>query len=140
MLLLLLSIGLLSLIHAGYSAYEFNQFLKHASATTYPLPKDIIMETLISLLLLTVYAFSQIKPVEELSLVDPERIVQSKFKLQEIQMKDSLTLDEIRGGNIYSLVENRNSFMDIEAKKKEFKQWQDSQVVDKSWGSKHLIL
>ncbi|KAH3681392.1 hypothetical protein WICPIJ_007661 [Wickerhamomyces pijperi] len=123
---LLLSIGLLSLAHAGYSTYEYNQFVKHTTSSHLPLPNDIIAEVVVALLLLTYYAFSQIKPTEKLSLVDKDRIVKSKFKLKKIQMQDSLTLDETAGGNIYSIVENRGSFMDLDAKRREFKEWEQS--------------
>lgn len=47
---LFITLGLLSLIHAGYSAAQHRSFLRLTEQTFHHLPVDIILQTLVSLI------------------------------------------------------------------------------------------
>lgn len=117
---LLKIIGLISLFHAGYSSYEFTQSQKSYS-TSLPYPKDIILEVFISLLILTIDLF--LSPNKSnLSLINDDS-VKNEYKLRPILMKDAVVEDEKLGAGPFKFVESRTTFIDVNAKRKQYAEW-----------------
>ncbi|KAJ5717331.1 Magnesium transporter [Penicillium malachiteum] len=100
--------GLALLAHAGYSAHEHTVLFSNASISAVAtLPQDIIAETLISVLVVSI------------------GLVLSAEKLKPISWRDWAGQIERDGGarNPYIGLEERYSFWDIRAKRKEFADW-----------------
>lgn len=118
-------ISSLALLHAGYSSWEYTQLTKtHSIGICFP--QDIALEVVISLALFLVHTFLFNKTEKELSLVDQGRIIQ-RTKLRPLLMKDAVVDEEIKGGNIFKIVDTRAGFIDIVRLREEFAQWEDEQ-------------
>ncbi|KAJ5127218.1 Magnesium transporter [Penicillium atrosanguineum] len=96
--------GLVLLAHAGYSAHEHTVLFNN---TRLALPQDIIVETLIAVVIVSV------------------GLVLSADKLKPISWRDWAGQIEQNGGarNPYLSLEERYGFWDIRAKRKEFADW-----------------
>lgn len=117
---LLKIIGLGSLLHAGYSSYEYTHSQK-AHNTSIPFPQDIILEVIISLLILSLdLLFSSNQP--KLSLINND-VVKSQFKLKPILMKDAVVEDEKLGAGPFQFVESKVFFTDFAQKRKDYAEW-----------------
>lgn len=117
---LLKIIGLGSLLHAGYSSYEYTHSQK-AHNTSIPFPQDIILEVIISLLILSLdLLFSSNQP--KLSLINND-VVKSQFKLKPILMKDAVVEDEKLGAGPFQFVESKVYFTDFAQKRKDYAEW-----------------
>ncbi|CCH46288.1 putative secreted protein [Wickerhamomyces ciferrii] len=121
---LLQIIGLASLLHAGYSSYEFTHLQKSHSIDL-PFPKDITLEVIISLLILTFDLFFQSTP-SKLSLINND-VIKSEYRLKPILMKDAVVEDEKLGAGPFKFIESRTNFIDINAKRREFAEWAGDQ-------------
>ncbi|KAJ5902188.1 Magnesium transporter [Penicillium taxi] len=97
--------GLVLLTHAGYSAHEHTVLIS-ASAVT-DIPQDIIIETLVAVLIVSV------------------GLVLGAEKLKPVSWRDWAGEIEKEGGarNPYMPLEERYAFWDIRAKRKEFADW-----------------
>ncbi|OQD69991.1 hypothetical protein PENDEC_c028G05727 [Penicillium decumbens] len=96
--------GLVLLAHAGYSAHEHTVLF---SNTRLALPQDIIVETLVAVVVVSV------------------GLVLGAEKLKPISWRDWAGEIERDGGarNPYLSLEERYGFWDIRAKRKEFADW-----------------
>jgi hypothetical protein len=116
-------VATLSLIHAGYSSYEYALF-KKTHASTVPFPRDIQLEILITVTLYLIHFFLTVKSEKTLSLVDVGRTVPVS-KLRPILMKDAVVEDEIKGANLmFKPAETRVGFIDILNKREEYAEWE----------------
>ncbi|KAJ5482037.1 Magnesium transporter [Penicillium sp. IBT 31633x] len=97
--------GLILLVHAGYSAHEHT--VLHSNIASTALPQDIILETLVSVLVVSI------------------GLVLSAQKLKPISWREWAGEIERDGGarNPYLSLEERYGFWDIRAKRKEFADW-----------------
>ncbi|CEN62379.1 hypothetical protein ASPCAL09014 [Aspergillus calidoustus] len=103
--------GLVLLAHAGYSAHEHT--VLYASTST-ALPQDIVVEALVSLLIVStglVLGAEKLKPVSW-----------SEWA-KEVER-------EGLGRNPYVRLEERYSFWDVRAKRKEYADWIRGNAVD----------
>ncbi|XBW34524.1 hypothetical protein QEN19_000072 [Hanseniaspora menglaensis] len=66
----LLLVGLLQLIHAGYSVHEFNQILKTSSSLKLSLPVDVKLEVLSGMILSFISILFSFKKISYISLKD----------------------------------------------------------------------
>lgn len=113
-------IGLVSLVHAGYSSYEFTHSQKSHN-TTLPLPQDIILEVFISLLILSLDLL--LSPTStKLSLINND-VIKPEYKLKPILMKDAVVEDEKLGAGPFQFVESRVFFTDFDGKRKKYAEW-----------------
>ncbi|CEP24359.1 unnamed protein product [Cyberlindnera jadinii] len=114
------------LLHAGYSSYEYTNFVKtHRSSI--PFPNDIALEVGLSMLLYLVSVLLLPRGNKELSLVDDGRVV-SRGLLRPILMRDAVVEDEIKGANVmFKPVETRVGFIDILRLRREFAAWEEEQ-------------
>ncbi|KAL2818284.1 magnesium transporter [Aspergillus granulosus] len=108
--------GLVLLAHAGYSAHEHTVLYSnvHLSSSSTSLPQDIVVEALVSLLIVStglVLGAEKLKPVSW-----------SEWA-KEVER-------EGLGRNPYVRLEERYSFWDVRAKRKEFADWMRGDVVD----------
>ncbi|CDM30493.1 hypothetical protein DTO013E5_2556 [Penicillium roqueforti] len=103
--------GLVLIVHAGYSAHEHT--VLYSSLTSTALPQDIIIETLVSVLIVSI------------------GLVLSAQKLKPISWREWAGEIERNGGarNPYLSLEERYGFWDIRAKRKEFADWVRGQDV-----------
>ncbi|KAI2732653.1 hypothetical protein CBS147332_1792 [Penicillium roqueforti] len=103
--------GLVLIVHAGYSAHEHT--VLYSSLTSTALPQDIIIETLVSVLIVSI------------------GLVFSAQKLKPISWREWAGEIERNGGarNPYLSLEERYGFWDIRAKRKEFADWVRGQDV-----------
>ncbi|PYH95939.1 hypothetical protein BO71DRAFT_397558 [Aspergillus ellipticus CBS 707.79] len=100
--------GLILLAHAGYSAHEHTLLYSNARlASTTALPLDIVIEALVSLVLVSA------------------GLVLGAEKLKPISWSEWAGQIEREGGgrNPYRRLEERYSFWDVRAKRKEFADW-----------------
>ncbi|KAJ5291764.1 Magnesium transporter [Penicillium angulare] len=100
--------GLALLAHAGYSAHEHSILFSNTSISAITtLPHDIIIETLFSVLVVSI------------------GLVLGAEKLKPISWRDWAGEIERDGGarNPYMALEERYNFWDIRAKRKEFADW-----------------
>ncbi|OJJ83673.1 membrane magnesium transporter family protein [Aspergillus glaucus CBS 516.65] len=101
--------GLILLAHAGYSAHEHTVLSSNTrlSISSTALPQDIIVETLVSLVVVSL------------------GLVLGAEKLKPISWSQWAGEIEKEGGarNPYSRLEERYSFWDVRAKRKEFSEW-----------------
>ncbi|KAJ6091737.1 hypothetical protein PENARI_c003G04183 [Penicillium arizonense] len=97
--------GLVLLGHAGYSAHEHTVLYSNISSTV--LPHDIIAETLVSVLVVSI------------------GLVLGTEKLKPVSWRDWAGAIERDGGarNPFLSLEERYAFWDIRAKRKEFANW-----------------
>jgi len=117
---LLKLIGFASLLHAGYSSYEFSHIQKSYN-TTLPFPQDITFEVIIALTILIIDLF--LTPAEsKISLISND-VLQNDYKLKPILMKDALIEDEKLGAGPFKIVETRPTFVDVSQKRKEYAEW-----------------
>ncbi|KAL3463305.1 magnesium transporter [Aspergillus heterothallicus] len=108
--------GLVLLAHAGYSAHEHTVLYSnvHLSSSSSSLPQDIVVEALVSLLIVStglVLGAEKLKPVSW-----------SEWA-KEVER-------EGHGRNPYLRLEERYSFWDVRAKRKEYADWLRGDVVD----------
>ncbi|KAJ5950896.1 Magnesium transporter [Penicillium vulpinum] len=103
--------GLVLIAHAGYSAHEHTVLYSNNTSTA--LPQDIIIETLVSVLIVSI------------------GLVLSAQKLKPISWREWAGEIERDGGarNPYLSLEERYGFWDIRAKRKEFADWVRGQDV-----------
>ncbi|KAJ5852231.1 Magnesium transporter [Penicillium soppii] len=103
--------GLILLVHAGYSAHEHTLLSSSLASTT--LPQDIIIETLVSVLIVSI------------------GLVLSAQKLKPVSWREWAGEIEREGGsrNPYMSLEERYGFWDIRTKRKEFADWVRGQDV-----------
>ncbi|KAJ5767199.1 uncharacterized protein N7511_004815 [Penicillium nucicola] len=103
--------GLVLLGHAGYSAHEHTVLYSNISSTV--LPHDIIAETLVSVLIVSI------------------GLVLGAEKLKPVSWRDWAGAIERDGGarNPFLSLEERYAFWDIRAKRKEFANWVRGQDV-----------
>ncbi|KAF9243023.1 hypothetical protein DTO027I6_6044 [Penicillium roqueforti] len=103
--------GLVLIVHAGYSAHEHT--VLYSSLTSTALPQDIIIETLVSVLIVSI------------------GLVLGAQKLKPISWREWAGEIERNGGarNPYLSLEERYGFWDIRAKRKEFADWVRGQDV-----------
>ncbi|KAJ5332571.1 Magnesium transporter [Penicillium brevicompactum] len=103
--------GLILLVHAGYSAHEHTVLFSNLASTA--LPQDIIIETLVSVLVVSI------------------GLVLSAQKLKPVSWRDWAGEIERDGGarNPYLSLEERYGFWDIRAKRREFADWVRGQDV-----------
>ncbi|KAJ5247169.1 Magnesium transporter [Penicillium chermesinum] len=102
--------GLVLLAHAGYSAHEHTVLSSNAAAA---IPQDIIIETLAAVIFVSA------------------GLVLGSENLKPISWRDWAGEIERDGGarNPYAALEERYSFWDIRAKRKEFGDWIRGQDV-----------
>ncbi|CBF88022.1 hypothetical protein AN1161.2 [Aspergillus nidulans FGSC A4] len=101
--------GLVLLAHAGYSAHEHTVLYSnvHLSSPSTALPQDIVIEALVSLLIVStglIFGAEKLKPVSW-----------SEWA-KEVEKKGDTE-------NPYARLEERYSFWDVRAKRKEFADW-----------------
>ncbi|KAJ5158630.1 Magnesium transporter [Penicillium coprophilum] len=103
--------GLVLIAHAGYSAHEHTVLYSNNTSTA--LPQDIIIETLVSVLIVSI------------------GLVLSAQKLKPISWREWAGEIERNGGarNPYLSLEERYGFWDIRTKRKEFADWVRGQDV-----------
>ncbi|KAJ5827151.1 Magnesium transporter [Penicillium robsamsonii] len=103
--------GLILIAHAGYSAHEHTVLYSNNTSTA--LPQDIIIETLVAVLIVSI------------------GLVLSAQKLKPISWREWAGEVERNGGarNPYLGLEERYGFWDIRAKRREFADWVRGQDV-----------
>ncbi|KAK6460598.1 magnesium transporter [Scheffersomyces coipomensis] len=116
--LVLYFVGILLLIHSGYSSYEFHK-LSSLSHHSQDLPQDILLETLIGIVVIVIGGISSIENPNALSL-NGELIIPEHKYLKPIQMKDSVKLNEKIGISDYEDLNSRLPFINIVKKRKEY--------------------
>ncbi|KAL4976356.1 magnesium transporter [Aspergillus desertorum] len=101
--------GLVLLAHAGYSAHEHTVLYSngHLSSSSTALPLDIVIEALVSLLIVST------------------GLVLGAEKLKPVSWSEWAKQVEREGDmrNPYARLEERYSFWDVRAKRKEFADW-----------------
>lgn len=126
-LLFLLSIVLLS--HSGFSSYEFHQSLKNAtresssSALSIQLPKDIVYETVLGLLIYVLSSFLGFEKLNYYPLLGPRKLLTQGQYLQDIEMSKATNVDNLIGSDPAGAVDYTPNFVDIHEKRKQVKQW-----------------
>lgn len=119
------TIGLLLLVHSGYSSFEFHKLaiISHHSSK---LPYDIIIEALIGLAIIIIGAIISIENQPFLTI--DGKIVSSDAKyLKFIEMKNSVQLSEQVGINDYQELDSRIAFVNVIKKRQEYHDWVKSQ-------------
>ncbi|KAK6202520.1 magnesium transporter [Scheffersomyces amazonensis] len=114
-------VGLLLLVHSGYSSYEFHKLsaITHQSSH---LPIDILVETLVGIIVIVIGGFNSIENSSVLTFDGRE--IQPDYKyLKPIEMKDSVKLIERIGTSDYEELESRLPFIDIVGKRKKYDEW-----------------
>ncbi|KAL4872760.1 hypothetical protein BDV12DRAFT_193104 [Aspergillus spectabilis] len=106
--------GLVLLAHAGYSAHEHTVLYSnvHFSSSSTALPQDIVIETLVSLVIVTT------------------GLVLGAEKLKPVSWSEWAKEVEREGDerNPYMRLEQRYNFWDVKAKRKEFADWMREDV------------
>ncbi|KAL5041646.1 hypothetical protein BDW71DRAFT_163569 [Aspergillus fruticulosus] len=104
--------GLVLLAHAGYSAHEHTVLYSnvHLSSSSSALPQDIVIEALVSLLIVST------------------GLALGAEKLKPVSWSEWAKEVEREGDtrNPYARLEERYSFWDVRAKRKEFADWMRS--------------
>ncbi|KAI5969312.1 hypothetical protein CANMA_001632 [Candida margitis] len=146
---LLYFVGILLLIHSGYSAFEFHKYAihynhhlhhqhqhqhqhQHGSNTTdqsISLPLDIYIEAIVGFIIVMVGAIASIENPVHLSIDDKVIVEESKY-LRPIELKDSLQLGERVGINAFTELESRVAFIDIVSKRKEYEDWVNKEKLE----------
>ncbi|KAF2094583.1 hypothetical protein NA57DRAFT_80384 [Rhizodiscina lignyota] len=123
--------GVIFLTHAVYSAYEHSLLTSSSSSSSSSgeitsLPLDITIETLLSLLVLCtgiVIGAPSLRPIQWAvwaSSVEKEDHV-------SLEQRRALVEEKVRAGgtvgNPFAVLDQRNGFLDIRAKRREFADW-----------------
>lgn len=130
-------VGILLLIHSGYSAFEFHKYAIHYThhlhqntqggniiSQSVSLPLDIYIEAVVGFIVVMVGALVSIENPVHISVKDYDKVVFEELKyLRPIEMKDSLKLGDAIGINAFEELQLRLPFIDIVAKRKEYENW-----------------
>lgn len=138
-------VGILLLIHSGYSAFEFHKYAihynhhlhqqhqqqqqqqhdHHSSFQSISLPLDIYIEAIVGFIIVMVGALVSIENPVHLSIKNGEdKLVFEELRyLRPIEMKDSLKLGDAVGINAFEELQLRLPFIDIVAKRQEYEDW-----------------
>ncbi|KAK6458858.1 magnesium transporter [Scheffersomyces xylosifermentans] len=114
-------VGLLLLIHSGYSSFEFHK-LSIVSHYHGSLPIDIVLETVIAIIIIVIGAITSVSNTPVLSLKGEQINSRSKF-LKFIEMKDAVTVIESIGLSDYEELNTRVGFINIIKKRREYSEW-----------------
>lgn len=120
--------GLLLLLHAGYSSFEFHQLLKtthHMNLQNNNLPIDIVVEVILGIIIVISGSISSISNPDFLSIDNELVKPQSKY-LKQINMKDATSEFEKLQINPFEELESRVEFIDIIKKRKQYREWSTS--------------
>ncbi|KAG2734208.1 hypothetical protein G9P44_002214 [Scheffersomyces stipitis] len=114
-------VGVLLLVHSGYSSFEFHKLtvLSHYSGS---LPVDIVAEAVVGILIIVIGSISSIKNLPVLSLKG-EKVYHKSTYLKFIEMKNAVTVAEKVGLSDYDELKNRVGFINIVNKRKEYTEW-----------------
>lgn len=115
-------LGLVLLIHSGYSSYEWHQLLQANNQPFGGLPIDIILETLIGM---TVVVFGSILSIKNLSFytIKSELKKPATTYLKPIELKHNIKHLEEFGVDHYEELVSRLDFINITEKREEYADW-----------------
>ncbi|CCH60962.1 hypothetical protein TBLA_0D04660 [Henningerozyma blattae CBS 6284] len=124
----LFGVGIIQLLHAGFSSYEFHQLLKSSTNINessneqklYQLPNDIKLEVFISLAILTVSIFLSFNKLKyyPINNKNDEIITEGEY-LSNIQMSKASNVDNLVGSDPTGYITYLPNMVDIQAKRKE---------------------
>lgn len=129
-------VGLLLLLHSGFSSFEFHQWTKSAVGS-HSLPLDIVIESIIGILVIVVGAIKSVENEPSYSIdgtegdadsilndVQINKVVYTVDKyLRPIEMKKAVEVIENVGLSDFEVFETRVAFIDIVAKRKEYNEY-----------------
>ncbi|SCU97761.1 LADA_0H08130g1_1 [Lachancea dasiensis] len=130
----ILLISILQLIHSGFSSHEFFILKKRLVANSnldvdsLALPRDIHLEAVCGMILLTLSVFLSFNKLEFLPLSSKLKLMKQNNILQEIDMNKATSTKNLMGCNPYGDFMNLPGFVDIHAKREEVRKWRKSQT------------
>lgn len=131
---LLFTVGILVIIHAGYSSYESHQLIS-------TLNSSVVHETMYGLVLIIAAALFSIKNdpfytidgrattpedgiLDDINVNDPVNLGHQYLK--PIDIKDAVDIVEKVGVNDYQELISRVEFIDVAKKRAEYKKWEET--------------
>lgn len=111
--------GALLILHAAYSSYEHHQLLKHA----FGIPRDIVLELVIGLILLNFGALESIRNTPRLGITHSNKVEHLKLYLRPIQMNLAMEAINALGVSDFEELDTRVEFLDVREKRKEYMEW-----------------
>ncbi|SCV01193.1 LANO_0F10594g1_1 [Lachancea nothofagi CBS 11611] len=133
----LLLISTLQLLHSGFSSHEFLTMKKRLTTNSnlnvdaVLLPKDIQLEAICGVVLLTLSIFLSFGKQEFLPLSGKMKLLKEDNLLQEINMNKATNSKNLAGCNPYGDITHLPSFVDIHEKREEVRRWRDQETKQK---------
>ncbi|KAI5950761.1 hypothetical protein KGF54_003835 [Candida jiufengensis] len=120
-------VGLLLLLHSGYSSFEFHKFIIHNNSinsinSPTNLPLDISIEAIIGFIIILIGSIISIENSNYLSIEN--KIIKEEFKyLKSINLSDSFQIGEKIGIGEFEELNSRLPFIDIVKIRNDYSKW-----------------
>ncbi|SCV04418.1 LAME_0H18272g1_1 [Lachancea meyersii CBS 8951] len=131
-------VAVVQILHSGFSSHEFI-IMKQRLATSSDLdveamllPKDIQLEAICGMVLLTLSIFMSFGKQEFLPLSGKLKLLTQDDILQEINMNKATNAKNLAGCNPYGEITNLPTFVDIHSKRAQVRRWREEQAKIKA--------
>ncbi|OBA23958.1 hypothetical protein METBIDRAFT_30316 [Metschnikowia bicuspidata var. bicuspidata NRRL YB-4993] len=112
-------LGFMLLLHAAYSSYEHHQLLKGVTV----IPRDIIYEMLLGLVLLNFGTIQSLKNSDRLAVISAQIISPPNKYLGPISISEAVLTNNSLEISAYEILESRVELMDIRRSREDYLNW-----------------